>query len=155
MAEWPAFAGSLIATANAPLHEAVRLISGIFLVGLGLWGLGKIKQSPATELPDSPKKTRPIQTYLTLLTLTILNPITIAYFTALILRRNPGDAFDSSELVLFVAGAGLASTLWQAFLAIIGYALDKVLSDSFQRIVTIIGNLVIIGFGISTLFLFP
>jgi threonine/homoserine/homoserine lactone efflux protein len=149
-----AIAGSLIATAIAPLHDTVRLVSGLFLIGLGLWGLRKIKQSTATELPDAPNKTSPIQTYLTLLTLTILNPITIAYFTALILRKNPGDAFDSAELALFVAGAGIASTLWQLFLATIGYILDKALSVNFQRNVTIIGNLVIIGFGISTLLIF-
>lgn len=149
-----AIAGSLIATIIAPLSNQVRLVSAFFLIGLGVWGLRKINQSTSTELTNSSNETSPIRTYITILMLTILNPITIAYFTALILRRNPGDALDSTELVLFVAGAGIASMLWQSFLATIGYALNKALSANFQRIVTLIGNLVIIGFGISTLFLF-
>ena len=149
-----AIAGSLIAAIISPISDIVRLVSAFFLVGLGLWGLRKINHSLSTELPDAPHETSPIRTYLTLLALTILNPITIAYLTALILRRNPGDSTDIAELILFVAGAGLASMLWQAFLATIGYGLNKTLSTSFQRVVTIVGNLVIIGFGISTLFIF-
>lgn len=144
-------AGTLIAAVIAPFSSLVRLSSAIFLIGLGVWGLRKIIDSSLPEEKEAPKTPNPLQTYLTLFTLTALNPITIAYFTALILRRNPGDAFNTEGLIAFVAGAGIASAIWQSTLAAIGHMLNRALSPNFQRTATIIGNLVILGFGFTTL----
>jgi arginine exporter protein ArgO len=146
-----AIAGTLVATAIAPYSNTVRFLSAIFLIALGLWGLRKIARPLSSTKPDASPTSSLIRTYFTILALTILNPITIAYFSALILRRNPSETLSLGELLLFVIGAGLASFSWQSFLAGIGYALDKALTSNFQKLVTVVGNLVILGFGISAL----
>ena len=146
-----AIAGTAVASAITPYSSIVRILSALFLIALGLWGLRKIVQ------PTQSGKTQPqssislFKTYITIFALTSLNPITVAYFTALILRKNPDDALYSSELMLFILGAGIASFSWQSFLAVTGYSLEKKFSANFQKVVSVIGNVVILGFGVSTI----
>jgi arginine exporter protein ArgO len=146
-----ALAGTLVAAAIAPYSDTVRFLSAIFLIALGFWGLRKIARPLSSLTADTASTSSLLRTYFTILALTILNPITIAYFSALILRRNPSESLTVEELLIFVIGAGLASFTWQSILAGIGYALDKALTANFQKSVTLIGNLVILGFGVSTL----
>lgn len=144
-------AGAVVASAITPYSSIVRMLSALFLIVLGLWGLRKIVRptQPGKTQPQSP--TNLFKTYFTMFALTSLNPITVAYFTALILRKNPDEALYSGELLLFILGAGIASLSWQSFLAVTGYSLEKKFSANFQKVVTVIGNVVILGFGVNTI----
>lgn len=94
---------------------------------------------------------KPFQNIYQIFALTSLNPITVAYFSALILRKNPDEALYAGELLLFILGAGIASLSWQSFLAVAGYSLEKKFSANFQNVVTVIGNVVILGFGVNSI----
>lgn len=146
-----ALAGALIAGIIAPIGNAVRLISAGFLLFLGIWGIRKVWRPISPEGRQTPALSSLGRTYFTILTLTLLNPITVAYFTALILRKGTAASNTPGELILFVAGAGAASLAWQSFLAAIGHLLKKALSDKFRVFVSVLGNLVILGFGFSAL----
>ncbi len=146
-----AIAGTAVASVIAPFSNSVRLLSAFFLIALGLWGLRKIGRPPQSGKTRPQSAANLFKTYITMFALTSLNPITVAYFTALILRKNPDEALYSGELLLFILGAGIASLSWQSFLAAIGFNLEKKLSANFQKVVTVIGNVVILGFGVNTI----
>ena len=82
-------------------------------------------------------------TYLRFLGLTILNPATIVYFSALILGLGTvgGGAADA---LAFVAGAFLASLSWQTLLAAIGAFGHRRLPARAQEAFSIVGNLTIV-----------
>jgi arginine exporter protein ArgO len=81
----------------------------------------------------------------------LLNPVTIAYFSALILGRGVGSATSVGERAAFVIGAALASLSWQTFLAGAGSLAKRRLSPSFQTLTSVLGNLVVIGLGVRIL----
>jgi arginine exporter protein ArgO len=93
---------------------------------------------------------QPGRTYLTFLGLTLLNPLTIVYFTALIL----GD-IDAGRTVLerlaFVLGAGLASLSWQWLLAAFGALAGRHLPTTAGRALSALGNLVVFALGLRLL----
>jgi threonine/homoserine/homoserine lactone efflux protein len=146
-----AIAGTAVASEIAPYSNSVRLLSAFFLIALGLWGLRKIVRPTPSEKIHFKSAANLFKTYITFFALTALNPITVAYFTALILRKNPDEALHSGELLLFILGAGIASLSWQSFLAAIGFNLEKKFSANFQKVVSVIGNVVILGFGVNTI----
>src|ERR1700754_2367724 len=55
----------------------------------------------------------PLRAYAGILALTLLNPMTIVYFAALVLGRQASDELAVGGEVLFVLGAFLASASWQ------------------------------------------
>ena len=90
--------------------------------------------------------------YLRFLGLTLLNPLTIAYFGALILGRDAGATITPLDRLLFVLGAALASLSWQTLLAGLGSLANQRLSPRFQRLTSITGNLIVIALGVRILF---
>jgi arginine exporter protein ArgO len=79
--------------------------------------------------------------------LTLLNPLTIAYFGALILGRDASAAATTLDRALFVVGAGLASLSWQTLLAGLGALGNRRLPPRFRRGASVAGNLVVIALG--------
>lgn len=104
-----AIAGAIVASAIAPYSTVVRIVSAIFLIGLGTWRFKKASKKASRIDNDNHEASSLIRTYFTILALTILNPMTIAYFSALILGKNPADSLSPGQLALFVGGAALAS----------------------------------------------
>jgi arginine exporter protein ArgO len=88
------------------------------------------------------------RTYVTFLGLTLLNPMTIVYFAALVLGLPAiGDAVG--ERVAFVAGAFLASASWQWLVAGVAALLHRRLPRAFRSIVGLTGALVVVGFAVG------
>jgi arginine exporter protein ArgO len=86
----------------------------------------------------------PGRAYLGLLALTVLNPATIVYFTALVLgRQSPDDGAVAG--VVFVVAAFAASASWQLLLAAGGGLLGRVLTGPRGRYATAIGASVVIA----------
>ena len=85
------------------------------------------------------------RTYLTVLGLTLLNPATVVYFTALTV----GLPFlgDPGERLVFAVAAGLASLSWQWLLAVFGAALRRGGGHRVRHISAAVGNGVIIVLG--------
>ena len=88
------------------------------------------------------------RTYIRFIGLTLLNPLTIVYFVALILARDVDSSLTACDRLLFVAGAGLASLSWQTMLAGTGALAKRYLSPRFQIIASIVGNIIVMGLGL-------
>jgi arginine exporter protein ArgO len=80
--------------------------------------------------------------------LTLLNPLTVAYFGALILGGGGAALQTTSGRILFVLGAGLASFSWQTLLAAIGALAGRHLSPRFQGMTSLVGNLIVVALGV-------
>jgi threonine/homoserine/homoserine lactone efflux protein len=145
-----AIAGVTLAIALAPYAGVLQIASAIVLLalgGYGLWQAWKIKAAQRTTLfPEDNHSLWRI--YLRFLGLTLLNPLTITYFGALILGRDATNTTTAFDQLLFVIGAALASLSWQTLLAGVGSLANQRLSPRFQRLTSITGNLIVIAFGL-------
>lgn len=146
-------AGVAISRAIVPVAIPVRITGGLLLVFLGIWGLSqgwRVRSTPEENATDC----RPGRTYAKFLGLTIINPLTVIYFTALILGRGPAAVqYTTLDQVLFVVGAALASLSWQTLLALLGSVGHTRLSPGFRKGAVAFGNLVVLVLGLRILLL--
>jgi threonine/homoserine/homoserine lactone efflux protein len=142
-----ALAGGALASTLAPFAGGLRLASALVLLGLGGYGLWRIRQSASREMSPPAPAHGHLRTFAQFLGLTLLNPLTIAYFSALILGRDAGATTTLGQRGLFVAGAGLASLSWQTLLAGLGAAGHRHMSPRFRVFTSVAGNLVVMGLG--------
>ncbi|GAA1656161.1 LysE family transporter [Catellatospora bangladeshensis] len=92
-----------------------------------------------TRLLDSPGRA-----FLALLGLTLLNPMTIVYFGALVLGGQAVDGLTGAQGAVFVSAAFLASASWQLSVAAGGALVGRVLGTPRGRLVTaLVSSLVI------------
>jgi threonine/homoserine/homoserine lactone efflux protein len=149
-----ALAGTLIISVLAPFAYILRIGSGIGLIAMGAWLLSHRRDSSGRAQKPRLRATSCPQAYGMVLGLTLLNPVTITYFTTLILGMQVGmQAFSPSLLsaIPFIFGAFLASLSWQSLLAAISGVAHKHLSAKLQSATFAVGNCVIIGLGIAIL----
>ena len=146
-----AVAGTYLVTVLEPFASILRVASGVGLIIIGGWLLYRGRR--LTDRTDMAGFTASscLQTYGMLLGLTLLNPVTVTYFTTLILGMGVNSSYSSTSAVLFVSGAFLASLSWQSFLASISGLAHKRLPLKIQGATFAVGNLVIITFGIAIL----
>ncbi|MFB6890288.1 LysE family transporter [Kitasatospora sp. NPDC056327] len=152
--------GAALAPAIAPAADALELLAAGVLVLLAAHGLrGALRThrretlaaaGPLTTTADdpSPVPPSPWRTYAGLLGLTLLNPLTVVYFTALVLggRTGPGPLGPG---LLFALAAFAASAGWQALLATGGALLRRVLTGPRGRLLTgLAGNAVVLAFAV-------
>jgi len=145
-----ALAGTLLASLLAPFATILRLSSATGLIALGAWLLYQGRNRNDRTHKSRLRTTSCLQTYGIFLGLTILNPVTVTYFTALILGMQ-GSSPSSLNAILFISGAFIASFSWQSFLASVSGIAHKHLSAKLQLATFTVGNLVIIGFGVAIL----
>jgi len=146
-------AGAAIARALAPFTIPLRLLGGFLLLFLAVRGLRQSWIERSIE-EGAVQSAPPGRTYIQFLGLTIINPLTVIYFTALILGRGTtGSQYITAGLLLFVAGAALASLSWQSLLAVLGAAAHTRLSNGFRRGAVAFGNLVVLALGLRILVL--
>ncbi|WP_033290267.1 LysE family transporter [Amycolatopsis jejuensis] len=123
--------GAVLAPLLAPVTTPLRWISATALFVLAAWTATRaVRRYRATENPIAATDPRPLRAYATLLGLTLLNPATIVYFTALVLGEVPADG------VVFAAAAFAASASWQLLLAIGGALLGRTLTGARGRLIT-------------------
>jgi len=148
-----AIAGQALAARLAPAADILRLVSGLVLVALGAYGLWQLRRERTTaqDAPVAIDQRPPIKIYLRFVGLTLLNPLTIPYFAALILGGNAFVPTWNARL-LFVIGAALASLSWQSLLAGVGALAHRHLSPQFRVLTSLLGNLIVIGLGVRLFF---
>ncbi len=144
-------AGNQIATSLAPFTIALRAVSGLVLILIG--GYGLLRARANSTLTDRTTETFAggLRTYLQFLGLTLLNPLTVAYFGALIIGSTLNGLDTALGRILFVMGAGIASFSWQSFLVVAGSFGHRRLTPRMQGLTHLIGNTIVIGFGIRIL----
>ena len=128
----------------------LKFVSGLALLTLGVVGL--LKASARFNAPGSQAASvRELAVYGRFLSLTLLNPMTIVYFVALILGGAAGSETSRSARLLFVFGAGMASLSWQTLLAASAAIFRRRLSLRAKMSLSITGNLVVCAFGLNIL----
>ncbi|WBB50082.1 LysE family transporter [Verrucosispora sp. WMMA2044] len=78
----------------------------------------------------------PTRAFVGILALTLLNPATIVYFTALVLGRADLGGSGTAVAVVFTLGVFLASASWQLLIAGGGSLIGRVLTSDRGRLVT-------------------
>jgi arginine exporter protein ArgO len=148
-----ALAGEALSPALAPFAVRLRIASALVLLGLGSYGLRRARRVSGRQgaKPASSKGHGHLHTYAQFLGLTLLNPLTVAYFGALILGADTGSTVTATDRASFAVGAGLASLSWQTLLAGVGALARWRLSPRFQTYASAAGNLVVIGLGLRIL----
>jgi arginine exporter protein ArgO len=146
-------AGAFLVSILTPYAHTLRMVSAIVLIAFGAWllyrGLRGRKESKEVSAMSH------VDTYLVFLGLTLLNPVTVAYFTTLILGLTAGTAVSSIDIFLFVLGAFLASLSWQTVLAIVSGSAHKRLSAKLQFATFAFGNCLVILLGVLILIGIP
>jgi threonine/homoserine/homoserine lactone efflux protein len=141
------FAGAVVAGLVGPLLVPLQIAGGLVLVALGVRGLLTLRtpRESADDAIHSAVHTPHGRTYLELLGLTLLNPATIVYFTALTV----GLPFlgGLGERLVFAAAAFVASFSWQVLLAGFGAALGRGAGHRLRRPTQVIGNVIVIALG--------
>jgi arginine exporter protein ArgO len=148
-----ALAGKALSPALAPYALSLRTASGLALLGVGSYGLRQARQVSGHHgtKPTTSNSHGHLRTYAQFLGLTLLNPLTVAYFGALILGTDTASTVTAADRASFAAGAGLASLSWQTLLAGVGALARQHLSLRFQTYTSVAGNLVVIGLGLRIL----
>jgi len=142
-------AGTTMAERLVPIAPWLRIFSGVLLFGMGIWGLWK-----GLKLVNRDSKTAEVcgavRMFGQFLGITIVNPLTIVYFVALIIGSS-STALTLANRTTFIIGVGIASLSWQTLLAGIGAVGHNQLSPRFQVIAIIFGNIVVILLGLRIL----
>jgi arginine exporter protein ArgO len=144
-----AFAGAPVAALLAPMGHELRVASGLVLVAIALLGLRQAVRGPSAGDAAPARRTPPAvsvpRTYLAFLGLTLLNPMTVTYFAALVLGGAGGGRLAGpAARAAFVAGAAVASWSWQTLLAGSGALLHARITPLQRRLTGLGGNLIVL-----------
>ncbi len=149
------FAGAALISILSPYSVALQVTGAAVLIGLGSYGLVKVwrskNRSPGGENIIGDRGYAAV--YTRFFGLTLINPLTIVYFTALIIGISHPSAWSGSDKLAFIIGAGLASLSWQSTLAATGAAARRYLSPRLRDTISVLGHLLVIGLGLRILFL--
>lgn len=147
-----AAAGAALASLLEPVGAPVRGVSGLVLIGLGVVGLTGMRRR-ANIKHGQRDACSPLRTYVRFVGITLINPLTVVYFTAFIIGRGTSGVVNSiATSAAFVVGAGLASLSWQTLLAGVGGLAGRRLSDRFRTIATALGNILVVLLGVRAMF---
>ncbi|MEV0493524.1 LysE/ArgO family amino acid transporter [Streptomyces atratus] len=140
--------GSSLTRVIEPLALPLRWASALVLVVLALrsatTAIGQYRKRHAVSGSDR-TPIGPARAYLGLTGMTLLNPTTVVYFTALVLgSRATAAEPDRLEQSVFVLAAFAASAGWQLLLVGGGVLLGRVLTGRRGRLVTALASSVLI-----------
>ena len=149
-----AVAGGILASALAPVSGALRIASGVGLVAMGAWGLWR-NRVPRSAAARPPRDFGDVGTYAQFVGLTLVNPLTVAYFAAFVLGRGAEELSTWPARSAFVAGFALASLSWQTLLAAFGAVTHHFVSPRIQKLLSLVGNLLVVGLGVRMIVTSP
>lgn len=135
--------GAALGGMIAPLAAPLRWIAAAVLLGLALrTAIGAVRhhRDPARSVRSRGGLTTPGRAFAGLLGLTLLNPMTIVYFGALVVGRQAGDGLTVSGEVVFVLAVFAASASWQLLLASGGSLIGSVLTSPRGRLLTALAS---------------
>jgi len=147
--------GAAIASIITPIATPLRIVAACVLIAMAIriavtaWQhhLDPARAAQVPALSSVPRA------YAGLLGLTLLNPTTVIYFTALVIgHQASSSATGGGAQVVFVVAAFAASASWQLFLAASGSALGRYLGGPRGRLATaVVSSLLIIALAIKLL----
>ncbi|MCX2180793.1 LysE family transporter [Streptomyces sp. SKN60] len=136
--------GSVLVPLLTPVMTPLRWVSAVVLVVLAVraaWTAVRAHRAGAlASRDDGAPGPGPARAYLTFLGITILNPMTVIYFAALILATGPAAPSSAPERTAFVLAALLASASWQLLLTTGGTLLGRTLTGPRGRLATALAS---------------
>ena len=127
----------------------LRLVGAAVLAGLAVRGLRAAwRARTAAASAAAAQVPRVGRAYLGFLGLTLLNPLTVLYFAALVVAHQAPVA-STPTAAAFVAGVFLASLSWQTLLAGIGAALHRTSLGASRFWTGLVGNALIAVFAVQ------
>ncbi|URM90637.1 LysE family transporter [Streptomyces sp. MRC013] len=140
--------GSVLTPLLEPVAVPLRWTSALLLIGLALRGavitVGRYRRRHAAGGEVEGGALRPGRAYLTFLGITLMNPLTVVYFTALVLGGGTDGRPGGLEAASFAAAAFVASAGWQVLLAGGGALLGRALIGARSRLTTALASSVLI-----------
>jgi threonine/homoserine/homoserine lactone efflux protein len=137
-----ASAGAAVAGALAPHAHELRLAAAAVLALVAALGLRSLRRRPAGDAAAAPPGRG---LYLRFVALTSINPLTVAYFAALIAGLPAVASAPAEAKVAFVLAAGAASLSWQLVLAGAGATLHRRLPPSARVYTALAGNALVLA----------
>lgn len=140
--------GAALAEAVEPVAGPLRWVAALVLVAMAArisvtaLRARRTSDAPGTSDASPPPDLRrrglavPWRAYLGFLGLTLLNPWTVIYFSALVLGRQAGVGEGLAGALGYVAAVTVASLSWQLLLATGGTLLGRTLTGPRGRLVT-------------------
>jgi threonine/homoserine/homoserine lactone efflux protein len=145
-------AGTALARLLEPWSSPLRIVSAAVLVLIAVRGLLRLRtRAPsmnATGEADPSIGPGPAATYARFLGLTLLNPMTVVYFGALVLGL-PAIGTGAPDRIVFVVAAFLASLSWQTVIAGFGALVHHRLPPSAATVTSLLGNVIVLVFAAS------
>ncbi|MEU8033956.1 LysE family transporter [Streptomyces sp. NPDC049099] len=135
--------GSALAGALEPITHPLRWIAGSVLVVLAVRGAAQAiahYREPRTAARSEEAPPRPARAFIGLWGVTMMNPLTVLYFAALVLGGQTSAEPSHLERAVFVVAAFAASASWQLLLAGSGALLGRLLTGSRGRLGTALAS---------------
>ena len=141
-------AGGALVLILQPVARFFRVGGGGVLILMAAWGLAQAfrRRKGGDDRAKAPAAGAGAA-YIQLLGITLVNPLTVVYFAALILGRGSGGGSLAAGRLAFVLGAAAASLSWQTLIAALGSLLHGRLPPRFSLGAVIAGNLIIACLG--------
>jgi threonine/homoserine/homoserine lactone efflux protein len=138
--------GATIADAIEAWLPALALVSGLVIIGIGVFQLVAAVRAHAESTEEVVVGSK-LAVYGRFVALTALNPATIVYFLALSAVVTTVTTSAAGPIV-FVLATGLASLTWQSGLAVVGGLVGASVSERAVRILGLVAACAIIALGI-------
>jgi len=142
--------GATLASTVEAIGDPLRVLSGLVLLVIAVIGLVRTRQPVYSEAIE-PRGGDLARTYGRFVGLTVINPTTVVYFAAVVIGLGVARGMTAADGALFVTGAFLASLSWQTLIAAVGAFAGHRLSARSRKVVTVVGNLLILTLGILIL----
>lgn len=140
-------AGAGLVQALEPVGTPVRWASGAVLAAMAVAGLRRLRREPLTTERTIPSRGEYAATYAKFIGLTIINPMTVVYFTAFVLGLGVANDFNLAEDALFVRGARcipvVADTACRD-----GIVCRQRMPARFRTGAVVVGNLLVLGMAV-------
>ena len=140
--------GAALAPALRPVTQPLRWGSAVVLIALAAYGtvtaVRRYRERRDDAAADRPASGA-VRAYLGMWGMTMMNPLTIVYFTALVLGRQAAATPGRTDQAVCVVAVFVASASWQLVLAGGGAFLGRVLTGSRGRLVTGLASSILIG----------
>ena len=144
-------AGTFLIAILTPISSIIHYLSASAVIAIGVWMFYQ-GRSKGTEHPTSSyASTSYLGTYVMFFGLTLLNPLTVTYFTSLILGLRVSVMISAMDVLIFVVGTFLTSLSWQTVLACVSGLSHKRLSPRVQAATFTFGNCVVVALGVLIL----
>jgi arginine exporter protein ArgO len=147
-------AGTALVVLLQPVANHFRIAGGAALLLIAGFG---IVQGLRKKRGDPKKGEQPLRSagafalYAQLLGITLVNPLTVVYFAALVLGRERGGEMHVVDRLAFVLGAAAASLSWQTLLGGIGSFFHGRLPPRFRVGAVAVGNIIVAALGVRIL----